>query len=155
MSTGTTSLYLIFRIDARLPHDLIFGSTLLLIDVDSSPTRNWLFFCQKSFACCLMLSLQFASLCSIHHIIKDYYTLGAVAKIFQPGNYVSVRLKARQYGPVRCLSECSGTHEVLSVKGVVVTFRKVCTIRAYITHHDCLLTHLLSDKTPAVLHLGN
>ena len=57
-----------------------------------------------------------------------------------------VRLKSRAKGPSKFQSEWSSPHEVVSVKGVVVTLREVSSNRKYVVHHDRLSNPLLSGK---------
>ena len=145
-STGFSPFYLTFGSEARLPSDLIFGSPALTQDgADSS--RGPLSLLLKSFS---LLSRAFASvrvnLHSFHQREKDLYDLGAIERIFRPGDTVRVRLKARQRGPAKFNTEWSGPHEVVSVRGVVVTLRELSSGREYITHHDRLSNPILSGK---------
>ena len=77
---------------------------------------------------------------------KDHYYLGAVEGIFTPGDLVRVRLKSRAKGPSKFQSEWSSPHDVVSVKGVVVTLREYSSNRKYVVHHVRLSNPLLSDK---------
>ena len=58
--------------------------------------------------------------------------------MFKPGNQVRIRLKSRQKGNSKFLSKWSSLHEVLQVRGVVVTVRDLLTGREYNTRHDRL-----------------
>ena len=69
---------------------------------------------------------------------KDRYDLGAVERVFKPGDLVRVRLTSRQKGPSKFQSEWSGPHEVISAKGVVATLNKLSSSRKYVTHYDRL-----------------
>ena len=60
---------------------------------------------------------------------------------------MSVRLTSRQRGPTKFCLEFSGPHEVLSVRGVVVTLRELSSNRTYITHHDRLANPLLHRQS--------
>ena len=57
-----------------------------------------------------------------------------------------VRLKSKAKGPSKFQSEWSSPQEVVSVKGVIVTFRKLSSNRKYVVHHDRLSNPLLSGK---------
>ena len=83
---------------------------------------------------------------SFHQREKDRYDLGAIDRIFNEGDQVRVRLKSRQKGNSKFLSKWSGPHEVLKVRGVVVTVRELSTMREYNTHHDRLSNPLLSGQ---------
>ncbi len=83
---------------------------------------------------------------SFHQREKDRYDLGAIDKIFKEGDQVRVRLKSRQKGNSKFLSKWSGPHEVLKVRGVVVTLRELSTGREYNTHHDLLSNPLCSGQ---------
>ena len=151
-STGFSPFYLTFGSEARLPSDLVFGSPALSQD-GADTSRGPLSILLKSFS---LLSRAFASvrvnLRSFHQREKDLYDLGAIERIFKPGDTVRVRLKARQRGPAKFNTEWSGPHEVISVRGVVVTLRELSSGREYITHHDRLSNPILSGKrlTPQV-----
>ena len=130
-STGFSPFYLTFGSEARLPPDLVFGTTLskfangdLQLERTSPGPFSLLF---KSFS---LLSRAFASVRehtrSFHQREKDHYDLGAVERVFRPGDRVRVRLKARQRGPAKFHSNWSAPHEVISVRGVVVTLRELC-----------------------------
>ncbi len=62
------------------------------------------------------------------------------------GNQVRIRLKSRQKGNSKFLSNCSSPHEVLQVRGVVVKVRELLTGREYNTYHDRLSNPLFSGK---------
>ncbi len=75
--------------------------------------------------------------------------LGAIERIFSPGSLVRVWLKSRAKGPSKFQSKWSNPHEVVSVKGVLVTLRELSSNRKYVVHHDRLsnpfyLANLLS-----------
>ena len=78
---------------------------------------------------------------------KDRYDLGAVTRVFSPGDIVRVRLKCRQRGPTKFQPEFSGPHEVLSVRGVVITLKELSSGRTYVTHHDRLSNPLLHHQS--------
>ena len=82
-----------------------------------------------------------------HHREKDRYDLGAITHVFSPGDIVRIRLKSRQRGPTKFQPEFSGPHEVLSVRGVVVTLKEFSSGRTYITHHDRLSNPLLHHQS--------
>ena len=67
-----------------------------------------------------------------------------------------VRLKSWAKGPSKFQSEWSSLHEVISVKGVVVTLKELSSNRKYVVHHDRLSNPLLSDKPlePSALKLN-
>ena len=150
-STGFTPFYLTFGSEARLPPDIIFGVPALAKSAaDSKSGRTsgtGLSFLLKSFS---ILTRAFATvrenLRSFHQREKDRYDLGAVERVFKPGDHVRVRLKSRQKGPSKFLSHWSGPHEVLKIRGVVVTLRELSSGREYITHHDRLSNPILSGK---------
>ena len=66
--------------------------------------------------------------------------------MFTPGDQVRIRLKSRQKGNSKLLSKRSSPHEVLQVRGVVVTVRELSTGREYNTHHDRLSNSLFSNN---------
>jgi transposase InsO family protein len=146
-STGFTPFFLTFGCEARLPPDIVFGSPTSNSADGSSylSTSGPLSLLFKSFS---LLSGAFESvrqhLKSFHQREKDHYDLGAIERIFQPGDRVRVRLKSRQKGHAKFLSTWSEPHEVLSVRGVVVTLRELATGREYVTHHDRLSNPLFS-----------
>ena len=96
----------------------------------------------------LSCSFEFVreNLQSFHQREKDYYDLGAVERIFSTADIVRVRLKARAKGPSKFQSEWSTPHRVISVKGVVVTLKKINSDRKYIVHHNRLSNPILSGK---------
>ena len=100
--------------------------------------------------CFSNLSNAFASvrenLHSFHQKEKDRYVLGAIERVFKPGDQVRIRLKSRQKGNSKFLSKRSSPHEVLQVRGVVVTVRELSTGRKYNTHHNRLSNPLFSGK---------
>ena len=136
-----------FASEARLPSDLIFGSPSTFLKGDSSPSIGPLTSLLKYFA---ILSHSFDSvrenLRSFHQREKDHFDLGAIERIFTSGDLVRVRLKSRAKGPSKFQSEWSSPHEVVSVKGVIVTLRELSSNRKYVVHHDCLSNPLLSGK---------
>ena len=83
---------------------------------------------------------------SFHQREKDRYDLGAVEHIFQTGDMVNIRLKCRQPGPSKFKSEWSGPHQMVRVRGVVVTVREVSTGREYNDHHNRLSNPVFSRK---------
>ena len=101
----------------------------------------------KSFS---ILSHAFASvrenLYFFHQSEKDRYDLGAIERVFKPKDQVRIRLKSRQKGNSKFLSKWSSPHEVLQIRGVVVTVRELSTSREYNTHHDTLSNPLFSGK---------
>ena len=148
-STGFTPHFLTFGCEARLPADLIFGvpelSSLEPLDgVASSGSLNSLF---KSFSLLhSSFSLVRENLGFLHRREKDRYDLGAVERVFHPGDTVRVRLKARQPGPSKFQSGWSGPHEVVDTRGVIVTVREASSGRVYKTHHDRLSNPVFSRK---------
>ena len=66
---------------------------------------------------------------SFHQREKDRYDLGEITRVFSPGDIVRVRLKSRQRGPTKFQPEFSAPHEVLTVRGVVVTLRELSSGR--------------------------
>ena len=144
-STGFTPQFLTFGAEARLPADLVFGASdpdaleQLANVQDGHGTTAGLHSLFKSFS---NLHSVFESvrtnLESFHQREKDRYDLGAVGRVFHPGDMVKIRLKSRQPGPTKFKSEWSGPHQVVRVRGVVVTVREVSTGREYNTHHDRL-----------------
>ena len=158
-STGFTPFFLTYGSEARLPPDIIFGSPAQN-SADGSAylsSSGPLSLLLKSFS---ILSAAFQSvrehLQSFHQREKDHYDLGAIERVFHPGYRVRVRLKSRQKGHSKFLSVWSEPHEVLSVRGVVVTLREFSTGREYITHHDRLSNPLFSGEkgVPQVFHMS-
>ena len=129
-STGFTPYYLKFASEARLPPDLIFGTPSTLLNGNSSPSRGPLTLLFKSFA---ILSNSFASvrenLQSFYQREKNHYDLGAIERIFTPGDLVRVKLKSRAKGPNKFQSEWSSFYEVISVKSVVITLKELSSNR--------------------------
>ena len=155
-STGFTPFFLTFGSEARLPPDIVFGAPAavplatsahgVLASARTSGTPLSLLL--KSFS---ILARTFASvrenLRAFHQREKDRYDLGAVERVFKVGDQVRVRIKSRQKGPSKFQSHWSGVHEVLRVRGVVVTVRELSTGREYNTHHDRLSNPLFSHQT--------
>ena len=69
-----------------------------------------------------------------------------VERVFHPDDMVKIRLKSRQPGPSKFKSEWSGPHQVIRVRGVVVTVREVSTGCEYNTHRDRLSNPIFSKK---------
>ena len=140
-----------------MPPDLIFETLSALLNGDSRPSRGPLTFLLKSFAILFHLfdSVR-ENLHSFHERSKDHYDIGAVKRIFTPGDLVRVRLKSRAKGPSKFQSEWSSPHEVVSVEEVVVTLRELSSNRKYVVHHDCLSNPLLSGRPlePRALELN-
>ena len=63
-----------------------------------------------------------------------------------------MRIKSRQKGHAKFLSEWSEPHEVLNVRGVVVTVRELSSGREYRTHHDRLSNPLFSGRKGVEVH---
>ena len=145
-STGFTPFYLTFGSEARLPPDLIFGAPSTDFNIKDAPQRGALSALLRSFS---VLSASFRSvrenLQSFHQREKDYYDLGAVSKIFKPGDFIRVRLKSKRKAPSKFLSDWSGPHQVISVKGVVVEVKELSSNRIYRIHHDRLSNPLFSN----------
>ena len=148
-STGFTPFFLTFGAEARLAPDIVFGtpsSNASAANLGSTRTSNGsVSFLFKSFS---LLSNVFTlvreNLKTFHQREKDRYDLGAVERVFRIGDRVRVRIKSRQKGHSKFLSEWSKPHEVLDVRGVVVTLRELSTGREYRTHHDRLSNPLFS-----------
>ena len=145
--------FLTFGADTRLPADLLFGASdpdaleQLANIQDSHGSTAGLHTFFKSFS---NLHSVFESVCtnleSFHQREIDRYDLGAVQRVFHPGDMVKIRLKSRQPGPSKFKSESSGPHQVVRVRGVMVTVIKVSTGREYNTHHDRLSNPIFSKK---------
>ena len=105
-STKFSQFYLTFANEVRLPPDLIFGSPSFQLQNDATPQRGPLLTLLKSFHIhsCAFDSVR-ENLQSFHQLEKDYYDLGAVERIFTPGDIVRVRLKSRAKGPSKLQSE--------------------------------------------------
>ena len=89
-----------FASEVRLCPDLIFGSFSSQLKDESTPQRGPLPFLIKSFyifSCAFDLVRE--NFQSFHQREKDYYDLGAVERLFTPGDIVRVRLKSRAKGP--------------------------------------------------------
>ena len=147
------------RNEARLPPDLIFGSP------DQNSADGSAYFSPSGPLSLLLKSVSILSaafqsvrehLQLFHQREKDHYDLGAIERVFHPGDRVRVRLKSHQKGHSKFLSVWSEPHEVLSVRGVVVTLRELSTGREYITHHDGLSNPLFSGEkgVPQALHMS-
>ena len=92
------------------------------------------------------------SLQAFHKREKDRYDLGAVEHLFKPGDSIRVRIKTRYKGPAKFAPSYSGPHEVISVRGVILTVRELSTNRVYQIHHDRASNPLLTpsfDRGPA------
>ena len=150
-STGYTPFFLTFGAEARLPPDIVFGSPALdstISNLSNTRTSNGsISFLLKSFSLLSgIFTLVRENLKSFHQREKDHYDLGAVERVFRVGDKVRVRIKSRQKGHAKFLSEWSEPHEVLDVRGVVVTLRELSTGREYRTHHDRLSNPMLSKR---------
>ena len=148
-STGFTPFFLTFGSEARLPPDIVFGSPALnssSANLGNTRTSDGsISFLFKSFSLLSdVFTLVRENLKSFHQREKDHYDLGAVERVFRVGDRVRVRIKSRQKGYSKFLSEWSEPHEVLDVRGVVVTLREISTGREYRTHHDRLSNPLFS-----------
>lgn len=126
-----------------MPADLVFGSPDLpsfnvFEESEYLGTFSSLF---RSFS---ILNTSFAivreNLGKVHQREKDRYDLGAVERVFHPGDMVRIRFKSRKPGPSKFNSGWSGAHEVLSTQGVLVTVKEKSTGRVYKIHHDRLST---------------
>ena len=155
-STGFTPFFLTFGTEARLPPDIIFGSpvsTSSNLDSTRKTKDGSISFLFDSFS---LLSGAFAqvreNLKSFHQREKDRYDLGAIERVFHAGDRVRVRIKSRQKGHAKFLSEWSEPHEVLNVRGVVVTVRELSSGREYRTHHDRLSNPLFSGRKGVEVH---
>ena len=145
-STGFSPFYLTFGSEARLPPDLIFCTPSRNFDIDHAPSRGALSSLLKSF---FVLSASFASvrenLHSFHQRERDHYDLGAIERVIKSGDIVRVRLKSKRLGSSKFLSDWSGPHQVLFVKGVVVQIKELSSNRIYRIHHDRLSNPLFSS----------
>jgi transposase InsO family protein len=108
-STGFTPFFLTFGTEARLPPDIIFGSpvsTSSNLDSTRKTNNGSISFLFDSFS---LLSGAFAqvreNLKSFHQREKDRYDLGAIERVFHAGDRVRVRIKSRQKGHAKFLSE--------------------------------------------------
>ena len=77
---------------------------------------------------------------------KDHYDLAAVKKLLTFWDLVRVRLKSRDKGPSKFQSEWPSPHEVVSVKGVVVTLKEFSSNQKYVVHKDRFSNPLLSSR---------
>lgn len=59
---------------------------------------------------------------------------------------MKIRIKSRQTGPSKFKSEWSGPHEVVAVRGVLVTVKELSTGRTYHIHHDRLSNPVFTGK---------
>jgi transposase InsO family protein len=152
-STGFTPFFLTFGAEARLAPDIVFGtpsSNASAANLGSTRTSNGsVSFLFKSFS---LLSNVFTlvreNLKTFHQREKDRYDLGAVERVFRIGDRVRVRIKSRQKGHSKFLSEWSKPHKVIDVRGVVVTLRELSTGREYRTHHDRFSNPLFFKTKP-------
>lgn len=92
---------------------------------------------------------EFASvtehLYSFHQRVKDRFDFGAIVRVFKPKEQVRIMFRSRQNGNYKVISKWS-SHEVLQIRGVVVTVRELSTGREYKTHHDRLQTTICRIK---------
>ena len=148
-STGFSPHYLTFGAEARLPADLVFGTPELpsfdgFQELESYGSLSPLF---QSFS---ILNSSFSivreNLGLVHQREKDRYDLGAVERVFHPGDVVRIRFKSRKPGPSKFNSGWSGAHEVLGTQGVLVTVKEKSTGRVYKMHHDRLSNPVFSRK---------
>ena len=148
-STGFSPHYLTFGSEARLPADLIFGTPDLpsfddIKELESFGSLSSLF---QSFS---ILNSSFSiareNLGLVHQREKDRYDLGAVERVFHPGDVVRIRFKSRRPGPSKFNSGWSGAHEVLGTQGVLVTVKENSTGRVYKMHHDRLSNPVFQRK---------
>ena len=132
-----------------MPFDLLFGSPSFLDDNSrtSATSRGSLSLLFKSFT---LLSHSFTAVCENLHTFdqreKERYDLVAIDRIFKYADHVRVRLKYKQNKLTNFSSEWPSTHEILSVKGVVVKLRELASDREYITHNDRLSNPLVTGK---------
>ena len=77
---------------------------------------------------------------------RDHYDLGAIERVFKSGDIVRVRLKSKRQRPSKLLSDWSGSHEILFVKGVVIEVKELSLNRKYHIHHDRLSNPLFSNS---------
>ena len=148
-STDFTAFYLTFGSEARLSSDIDFGSPVLALNngptVPGRTSGTPLTLLLKSFS---VLTRSFKAVRENLHSFdqreNDRYDYGAIEKIFKEGDQVRVKLKSRQKGNSKFVSKWSGLHEVLKVRGVVVTLCELSTGREYNTHHDRLFNQLLT-----------
>ena len=149
-STGFTPYFLTFGSEARLPPDIIFGTptSATSSNLDARALQDGsVSFLFKSFSLLSgIFTLVRENLNTFHQREKDRYDLGAIERVFRAGDRVRVRIKSRQKGHSKFLSEWSEPHEVLEVRGVVVTVRELSTGREYRTHHDRLSNPLFSGQ---------
>ena len=148
-STGFSPHYLTFGCEARLPADLVFGTPepTSFNPSDGFETSGSLSSLFKSFS---VLNSSFSvareNLGLVHQREKDRYDLGAVERVFQPGDVVRIRFKSRKPGPSKFNSGWSGAHEVLGTQGVLVTVKEKSTGRVYKMHHDRLSNPVFTRK---------
>ena len=115
-----------------MPPDIVFGSPVPAFDngptVPNQTSGTPLTLLLKSFS---VQTRSFEAvrenLHSFHQREKDRYDLGAIERIFKEGDHVRFRLKSCQKGNSKFVSKWSGPHEVLKVRGVVVTLRELST----------------------------
>ena len=146
-STGLTPFYLTFGSEARLPPDLIFGSTSRNFNIGNAPSRGAL---SSLLYCFSVLLSSFNSvrenLHSFHQRERNHYDLGAFERVFKSGDILRVCLKSKRQWPSKLLSDWSGPHEVLSVKGAVIEVKELSSKRKYQIHHDRLSNPLFSNS---------
>ena len=137
-----------------MPADLIFGvpeiSSLEPFDGVTPGSLNSLFKCFSLLHSSFEIVRQNLGLFIDGR--KDRYDLGAVQRVFQPGDTVRVRFKARQPGHAKFQSGWSGPHQIVESRGVVVTVREASTGRVYKTHHDRLSNPIFSRKFTPKFH---
>ena len=123
-STAFTLQFLTVGAEVRLPADLELGAS----DPDALEQLANVQDCHGSTAGLHTLFKSFPNLHSVfesvrtnlesfHQREKDRYDLGAVERVFHPGDMVKIRLKSRQPGPSKFKSDWSGPHQVVRVRG--------------------------------------
>ena len=91
-----------------------------------------------------MFESVLTNLKSLHQREKDRYELGEVERVFHPGNIFKIRFKSQQPRPSKFKSDWSGPHEVVRIRGVLMTVREVSTGREYNNHHDRIFPPVFS-----------
>ena len=68
-----------------------------------------------------------------HQHENEYYNLGVVERIFTPGGIVRVIVILIAKNQSNFESDLSTPHEIISVKGVIVTLKEINSNRKYVS----------------------
>jgi len=146
-STGFTPFFLTFGSESRSPPELTFGFPLS--SNSSSNLRNLQgireisIFEQFSLLNRIYESVR-SNLKTFHRKEKDRYDFGTSQRIFKVGDIVRIRIKTRQNVPMKFKAEWSSPHEIIRIRGVVITVKELSTNREYNTYSDRVSNPILN-----------